>query len=155
MAESPITTFYRGGCDDRGRRLEEILAWSDARLEAVHDYIQWVFPLREPSGANPTAPVLTEADVAAFAAEPALRERLRAAYKRMRAFYGLQPPGPKPWLAPGNHNHLRLTRIMRSLRTLGLEADARELYDDLQALYQEHAAVIGARTFEFWTRAVS
>jgi hypothetical protein len=155
MAESAILGFYRGGRDDRGRRLEEILAWSGPRLEAVHDYIQWVFPLREPSGANPAAPVLTDEEVAAFAADPELRARLRGAYERMLRFYGLRPPGPKPWLTPGNHNFLRLTRMLRSLRALGLEAEARELFAELAALYREHGTVIGARTFEFWSRAVS
>src|SRR6185437_16980358 len=73
-AGSPILAFYRGGCDDRRRRLAEILAWSDARLEAVHDYIQWIFPLPEASGANPSAPVLSQADIAAFGADPGLRQ---------------------------------------------------------------------------------
>ncbi|HEY7837205.1 MAG TPA: opioid growth factor receptor-related protein [Terriglobales bacterium] len=154
-AGSPILTFYRGGCDDRGRRLAEILAWSDARLEAVHDYIQWVFPLPEASGANPSAPVLSQADIAAFGADPGLRQRLAAALERMQAFYGLRPPGPMPWLTPGNHNYLRLTRMLRCLRTLGLEAEARELFAQLEAVYRDHAAVIGAVTFGFWRRAMA
>ena len=44
--DSPIVQFYRGnGRDHRGRSLAEIVAWSDAMLESVHDYIQWMFPL--------------------------------------------------------------------------------------------------------------
>jgi hypothetical protein len=31
------------------------------------------------------------------------------------------------WLRPGNHNHLRLTRIMQSLWILGLRAEAKAL----------------------------
>lgn len=37
-ADDPIVAFYSGGQDHRGRTLEEILGWSDAALEAVHDY---------------------------------------------------------------------------------------------------------------------
>src|SRR6266571_4801991 len=46
----PIVAYYSGGPDAGGRMLAEILAWNDERLEAVHDFIQWVFPTRQPSG---------------------------------------------------------------------------------------------------------
>jgi hypothetical protein len=29
------------------------------------------------------------------------------------------------WLSPGNHNHLLITRILRCLTVLGLEAEAK------------------------------
>ena len=52
-AESALITFYRGsGTDHAGRRIDEILSWDDAALESVHDYIQWLFPLDEPSRFN-------------------------------------------------------------------------------------------------------
>ena len=57
MPETPILRFYgSGGTDHAGRTLEEILAWDDRHLEEVHDYIQWLFPLEEPSRANPCTP---------------------------------------------------------------------------------------------------
>ena len=41
----PIVTFYRGeGRDAAGRSISDIWGWDDRRLEAVHDYIQWLFP---------------------------------------------------------------------------------------------------------------
>jgi hypothetical protein len=71
----PLIAFYRDGAhDDRGRSLTEILAWPDDRLEDVHDFIQWLFPLPEPSGANPSAPTLDAATIQAFHATPAMRE---------------------------------------------------------------------------------
>src|SRR5207248_5177716 len=125
-----IVSFYSGGTDAAGRTLAGILAWDDDRLEAVHDYIQWVFPTRQPSGVNPFAPLITEATVAAFGQDATLRDRLREALDRMLAFYGLAwsgnrieidrgrfPARSRVWLQPGNHNHLRLTRILDSLAT--------------------------------------
>ena len=86
----PIIAFYRDGArDDRGRTLAEILDWSDDRLESVHDFIQWLFPLPEPSGANPDAPTLDPATVQAFRDTPAMRDRLHQAFERMLRFYGL------------------------------------------------------------------
>lgn len=161
----PVVAFYGGGADDRGRTLEQILAWDDERLEAVHDYIQWVFPTRQPSGVNPFAPLVTAATEAAFAADPRLRDALRLALDRMLRFYGLRrsnggidiDPGrfggrARVWLHPGNHNHLRLTRIMDSLSSLGLRDDAlalqRCLLDDVCA--GPGAGRVTARTIEFW-----
>ncbi len=155
---SAILRFYRGGQDARARTLEEILDWNDARLESVHDYIQWLFPLPEPSAFNPDAPLLAQEDIAAFRADERLRDRLRTAWRRMLRFYGLPvPKGKLPaagWLTPGNHNFLRITRILRCLRLLGLETEARDMLDQLEALYAAGAAsVIGARTLEFWREA--
>lgn len=170
MAErDPIVEFYRGGVDAEGRRLAEILGWDDDRLELVHDYIQWVFPTRQPSGVNPFAPLVTGATVRAFAQDASLRARLREALDRMLAFYGLSrsaeriaidparfPDRSRTWLHAGNHNHLRLTRIMESVATLGLPEDARALQ---RCLLDEVAAAgggrISPRTLEFWRRAVA
>lgn len=166
----PIIDFYSGGRDAAGRTLSEILSWSDERLEAVHDYIQWLFPTREPSGVNPLAPLVTDATAAAFAADAVLRDRLRLALDRMLVFYGLRRKGPRieidpsgfplrsrVWLRPGNHNHLRLTRLLHSLAVLGLRDDAlalrRCLLDDVCA--GPDGGNVSKRTAEFWRAAVA
>ena len=168
-AANPIVAFYSGGLDTAGRALEGILAWDDERLEAVHDYIQWMFPTRQPSGVNPFAPLVTDATVRAFADDAALRDRLRQALDRMIIFYGLArsgdrvvidasrfPARARVWLHPGNHNHLRLTRILESLATLGLRADAlalqRCLLEDIVA--GPGAGSVSPRTADFWKRAL-
>lgn len=127
--------FYRGaGPDSSGRLLSQILAWDDERLESVHDFIQWLFPLPEPSLFNPDAPILTEAEMVAARGDQVIQSNLKLAIQRMRRFYGLTPETehlPKSWLRPADHNHLRLTRILRSLRLLGRPADAQHLFEDL------------------------
>ena len=85
-----LLRFYRlEGPDMHGRTLPEIWAWDAARLEDVHDYIQWLFPLPEPSAFNPRAPILTPETIAAFLADAQLRERLLRSLKLMLDFYGL------------------------------------------------------------------
>jgi hypothetical protein len=167
-SSDPIVRFYSGGPDAAGRTLAEIVSWTDERLEAVHDYIQWVFPTRQPSGVNPRAPLVTEATVRAFARDAMLRDRLRHTLDRMLAFYGLRWNGERVemdetrfptrapiWLHPGNHNHLRLTRIMDSLATLGLRAEAKALQrcllDDICT--GPGADAVSPRTADFWRRA--
>jgi hypothetical protein len=172
-SEELLLAFYTGdGCNVQGRTYSEILAWSDAVLEAVHDYIQWLFPLPEASAFNPLAPVLTPALIEAFRNSEALRSRLRAAWLRMLAFYGFTlehheqkgqvvpsasfPQRAGNWLTPHNHNHLRLTRILRSLHLLGLEQESLALFAALETVYKDELQGqhrITPETFEYWQRA--
>jgi hypothetical protein len=137
----------------------------------VHEYIKLIFPLPERSGANPWAPVLDAATIAAIRGNAEMQERLGAAFLRMLAFYGFALDGDRVvegsgfaaasrnWLHAGNHNHLRLTRILRSLRVLGLEHEAAALWEALCLLYEREAAAgrqtITAETFAFWKRAAT
>jgi hypothetical protein len=163
---SRLVEFYAGEQpDDRGRFLRDIHCWPDDRLEAVHDYVQWLFPLLEPSAFNPDAPVLDAATIAEFRARPELQVNLRASFLRMLRFYGLHweagrvTPAPgfearsATWLSPSNHNHLRITRILLSLRLLGLGAEALAFYEFLAGLYHREQGAITPASFRFWTSA--
>ena len=126
-------------------------------------------PLTEASAFHPEAPVLDAKTIAAFRADPEMQSQLRAAFFRMLNFYGLRPEADGitraedfavkswNWLQPGNHNHLRLTRILRSLRLLRLERESHALFLCLQAIYDEETVSarprISARTFRFWKDA--
>jgi len=127
--ESALIKFFRGdGTDHAGRTLEDILALDDFWLEHTHDYLQWLFPIPEPSQYNARVPVLTREDIAWFRTDRHLRTQQIRALDRMLAFYGLERrdggivalPGLNMkkhiWLKPAGHNHLRITRIIRSLQ---------------------------------------
>ena len=59
-----IVGFLEGKTPDhRGRILVVLLQQSDHEAETTHDYIQWLFPLDEPSRSVNGAPVLTESDI--------------------------------------------------------------------------------------------
>jgi hypothetical protein len=61
----------------------------------------------------------------------------------------------KNWLTPYNHNHLRITRIIKSLRALGLEAEAAAFFEALAQIYHspEFEGKISPVTFEYWQSA--
>jgi len=91
MLNSRIIGFYSGTePDHRGRYLHEIQSWPDDQLEAVHDYIQWLFPLPEPSGFNLAAPVLDRESIQEFRTRPELQQKLRRSFLRLMNFYGLR-----------------------------------------------------------------
>lgn len=169
--ESALIAFYTGtGKDNRGRTFDDVLAFSMDDLEFVHDYIQWLFPLFERSGANPAAPILDDRSAAAFRRDPQLRRSVRRAVATMLAFYGLQlSQGPgviviRPassfaersanWLTPRNHNFLRLTRILKCLSILHAGTLARALLACLLDIDVAHPGVISDRTIEYWKNAV-
>lgn len=171
--DTRIIDFYSGNApDDQGRYLTQIQKWSDQRLEAAHDFIQWMFPLKEHSAVNPEAPVLNANTIREFRSRPDLQQNLRASLLRLLSFYGMEiRPGPvlkieraanfaaqaANWLAPGNHNHLRITRIIKCLRLLGLKEESRVFFDCLSGIYAEESerqrCAISRETFQFWQSA--
>jgi hypothetical protein len=169
-AADPLLRFYLGlDPDDRGRMFDEILAWDQDRLEYTHDYIQWLFPSAR-RGVNPSAPLLDEARIAAFRSDPRLQHQLVRSFERMLEFYGfkLDTSGTWPrvlkgdtweqrrrvWLTPGNHNFLRITRILTALRTLGLPDLAHAYFAALDELVHSDAGPIIADSYRFWKSAV-
>lgn len=165
---SSLLDFYRGEKPDiEGRLIQDIWAWPDDELEFVHNYIQWLFPLPEPSQFNPDAPLLTASDMTAFKADPVLQGNLQKSFARILRFLGLQQDTPGKiqegdnfqdrqadvWSGP-NHNWLRITRILRSLTLLGQADQARALYNFLSTVYKIKQFPISKTTFQFWTDAL-
>lgn len=58
------------------------------------------------------------------------------------------------WAVRMDHNHLRITRILRCLRVLGLQKECDAFFAALKRVYDDPAINIGPRSLEFWTRAV-
>ncbi len=169
---SSLIQFYdphTQGKDTQGRTLNQILAWDDHSLEFHHDYIQTLFPLPESSPINPYAPTIDKPTFDAFHSDPNLQHRLKDSLTRMLTFYGFSKledgagsiiivrgvnfeTASRKWVTRFDHNHLRITRIIRSLRVLGLEAEARGFFEALKEVW-ERSGVIGRRSLVFWTRA--
>ena len=166
----PLVRFYRGAePDSSGRLIGDIRKWDHDRLERTHDYIQWLFPTRNRSRFNSSAPTLDEEQIRDFQHDEGLQAELIASFKQMLDFYGFilredegclsveHSPSWEArlqnWLTPQNHNFLRITRILTSMRILGLAGHSRALLAALEALYKEYPDVIGSRTIGFWRSA--
>ena len=172
----PIVRFYDPHLkapDAQGRKLSDILSWSDSRLEFSHDYIQTLFPLPERSPIDPSAPIVDHATFTIFRSRPEVRSRLRLALERICQFYGFRFQGTdehdsfrierqgsgrfearaRNWVSRFNHNHLRITRIIRCLRVLGLDEEAKAFFDAVKKVHDETGRISG-RSLMFWTRAM-
>ena len=126
-----------------------MLALNDVALEQTHDFIQWLFPLPEPSGAVPDAPVLTAADIETLRDSTLAQCALAAATDRMEAFLRANPL----WLRPHDHNHLRITRIIRSLRLLRGDAEADGFRAAVLSMVEAARAPVSARSLGYWATA--
>ncbi|POR44278.1 opioid growth factor receptor-related protein [Methylobacterium sp. V23] len=151
MSQHPVRAFLAGtGDDGAGRRLTDILAFDDAHIEGVHDFVQWCFPLHEASLAVPGAPVLSRAEAEAIRNDPAALSGVRAALGRMTRFYA-ETDG---WLRAHDHNHLRITRILSALSDLlGPEAAA-EFHAFVTARNAGAGAPINAASLDYWASAL-
>jgi hypothetical protein len=153
-----------------GYSWETILGWDDTNLEVKHNYIQWLFPLKKASAQVPNSPILGEKEVALFRNDPELKRRLLRSFERMLRFYGFKlaigrekqaqivrsadiDDRKKEWMTLGNHNYRRISRILESLRLLGLEDLSRLFYLAVRSLYKEDSSQIGWTTYSYWKEA--
>lgn len=165
---SQITDFFAlKSPDTKGRMLFHMLGLQNSQIEGSHDLIQWMFPTAEPSKFNPDAPLLTEEDVTEFKKVPELQNNLRWAYSRFLLFLGLKVEDNKVVKGDNfedrfeevwgywNHNFLRITRAISSLRTLGLMSESWALYEGVLDVCSTEPVPITEHTKDFWRAAVT
>lgn len=58
------------------------------------------------------------------------------------------------WVVRFDHNHLRITRILRCLRILGLQVECQAFFAALKEVFQDSNYNISDRSMSYWTRAV-
>lgn len=170
--DSPILQFYSGNAPDtRNRMIEQIWQQDHVWLEKTHDYIQWLFPLIEGSRFHAQAPILTESDILVFRNSETLRENLSKSLNLMLDFYGLSlvekennqveiilsasfSQRKQIWVHWGNHNYMRITRILKCLRLVGLDIYAQAFFKCLQEIYILEKGEITNLTLSYWQEAL-
>lgn len=132
--------FYRNEIKSKpwpGHKIEDMLRWFGKydKLENNHDFIQWLFPIKEYSNFNSYAQPLREHEAKAITDDALAQGRVLEAYTMMLDFYGMrllddvtgQLARQKNWhqrykhLNRSTHNYRRITRIIQSLGELGYE----------------------------------
>ncbi len=147
---SAIVDFLKGaGTDGAGRTVFDVVALGDQDIENQHDFIQWLFPLNELSGANRRAPVLAAEDVEAIHASGLAQIALAAATDRMAHFYLRNGH----WLVDHDHNHLRITRIIKSLRLLRGPGEAEDFRQIILRRDEQAGRPVSAGSRQYWIQA--
>lgn len=63
------------------------------------------------------------------------------------------PRNSRNWAVRRDHNHLRITRILRSLRVLGLQRESEAFYVALRDVFDDPSVRISNDSMMYWTRA--
>ncbi len=174
---SLIIDFYSNKDVGEFRNLEQTLSteghsgkFANEWLESCHNYIQWLFPLRELSNFNPDAPALTDEDVLFF--KNAIEQKTDVYQNIFKAvdlflnFLGIKINGPffersdsfeeqkYTWYI-FNHNHLRITRFLSFLSIIGLsDSLAKPLLDFMKETALGEGVVLNVRSLEYWELAL-
>ena len=145
-----IVGFLEGKTPDhRGRILAMLLQQTDHQAETTHDYIQWLFPLDEPSRSINGVPVLTELEIDEIRQSSLAQINLA---KSARWFLGFLERNDH-WITKYNHNHLRITRVIKSLRLLTSDEAADEFRDKVFGYLGDEVNLIDAKARSFWNSA--
>ena len=167
---SLLVEFYRENKPNiNGVTLDDIWSWDEYRLEQIHDYIQWMFPLAEESEHNKNAPTLTQEDIEEFNKDKSIRARIVKCWIVILKFWGLEvstslnriivKPGENfdkrksSWVTFSNHNQLRMTRVIHCLKIVGLPECAQAFYDAITKIASETKA-INQTTLKYWKEAI-
>ena len=147
---SILCDFLEGiGIDHRGRRLDDVLSFDDIKAEQTHDFIQWLFPLDEVSRSVSGAPVLNQTDIQLIHTNSDAQANIR---RSAAWFLGFLERNDH-WRTKYNHNHLRITRVVKSLRLLTDDKEADEFKAAIFDLLGDDLDLIDRRAVEFWEGA--
>ena len=135
--------------DFKGRTLEDIWSFSDAEIEYIHDFIQIIFPLDKPSQAAFHGYYLDSDELVRR-----LRNNKQVSANLIKSaqwFLGFLERNTY-WNTRHDHNQLRITRVIESLRLLVSDEEADEFYAHVMDLISDEKK-INSTTLAFWARA--
>lgn len=119
---TPIILFYiYGGTDNDGRTLKDYRNMSLDDMEKSHSYIQWMFPLNEPSSFNVNAPICTKEDCE----NELIKPRILNSLNQFKIFLN---HNPQIFEDAFNHNALRISRVIKCLRLFGFHEEAKKFF---------------------------
>lgn len=166
-----LIDFLKGSApNSQGIYIYDMWNWDYLILERKHNYIQWLFPLKERSNYYWFAPVINDFNITHINNNKLIKDNMIRSLKVMLDFYGYEI-GTKEtisiyisdhfyersrfWISKNNHNYLRITRIIKSLCLANLNVYALAFNSILQKLKDsEFNDLVGTKTFEYWSMAL-
>jgi len=147
--ESFLSNDSNPGVDFKGRTLQNIWSYSDNEIEDKHDFIQMIFPLNQPSNSVFHGIYLEDSKVIEnLRKNPIVQSNVIKSANWFLSFL----ERTNHWKVPNNHNHLRITRIIQSLRLLVSDKEADVFYNSIMAMLSENNQ-INATSLQYWKKA--
>lgn len=151
MESQKLINYLKGtGTDSKGRTIQDVWNFTDEQLEETHNYIQWLFPLKEMSENVMGSPFLDDEDIIKIIKEDLdIQDNFLKSLMCMHNFY----KDNDFWLQPNDHNHLRITRILKSTTLLSSKENAKEFYEFIIKRVKEFRPVT-EESLEYWKSAI-
>ena len=135
--------------DFKGRFLKEIWAYSDNEIESTHDFVQIVFPTNKPSQATFNKLYLdNEILIEKLKNSSEVTENIMKSASWFLSFLSRNDS----WQKGYDHNQLRITRVIESLRLLVSDEAADEFYKAILRLVKD-PTILNPTTLKFWEEA--
>ena len=148
--ENGVLGFLNGmAADIHGRTFDDVMAFSDEQIERTHNFIQWLFPLLEPSLSVPGSPCLSDDKITSIKDSRAAVDNLKMAAHWFFDFLVRN----QHWIKPHDHNHLRITRVIKSLRLLLGDEAAASFKASIITLADERVELIDLKARHLWEDA--
>ena len=142
-----IVEFLEGtGIDNHGRRLDQVVAEDDEYWERTHNFIQWLFPLDEESRSVRGSPVLVEEHMLAIRESESARNNLQRSVTRYKDFLA----GTNNWRSEYDHNHLRISRVIKCLRLLVSDEEANTFKYWVAGQLGDQIDLINSESKRYW-----
>ena len=137
--------------DFKNRFLKDIWNFSDEDIEYTHDFIQLLFPLNEKSSAISNGIYLDSNEaILSIKANKLATENIVKSSKWFLSFLARN----SHWKRKHDHNYLRITRIIKSLRLLVSDQEANKFYESFMQLVDENLkSKINITTLTYWENA--
>ena len=137
--------------DFKNRFLKDIWNFSDEDIEYTHDFIQLLFPLNEKSSAISNGIYLDSNEaILSIKANKLATENIVKSSKWFLSFLARN----SHWKRQHDHNYLRITRIIKSLRLLVSDQEANKFYESFMQLVDENLkSKINSTTLTYWENA--
>ena len=135
--------------DFKGRNLDLIWQYSDAEIDGNHDFIQLIFPTNKPSRNSFHGYYLdNELLIEQLRSNVLVKENLLKSAAWFLSFLSRN----KSWVSGYDHNQLRITRAIESLRLLVSDEAANEFFQSILSLVKDPTSINSA-TIKFWEEA--
>ena len=131
------------------RFLSDIWNFRDIDIERNHDFIQILFPLEIRSNNTSHHYYIDSPELLSdLINDNLVKENIIKSSKWFLKFLSRN----EHWRKSQDHNHLRITRIIKCLRLIVSDEEADNFYDDILELLGNNN-LINKRTLEFWSEA--
>ncbi len=137
--------------DYKNRFLNDIWNFTDEDIEHTHDFIQLLFPLNEQSESVFHGYYLnTKSSIINIKSNDLAKSNIVISSKWFLSFLERNTH----WRRRHDHNYLRITRIIKSLRLLVSDEEANKFYESFIELIDESLrSKINLTTLSYWENA--